>query len=167
MGKSFTGFTTGSVKNVETIKIVNSSTSEINFDATGVTGATKYTIDGTKAAVTLSDLASLADVEVTGSSKAANVNVAYDVASTVVTGTQTDTQKLKVTDIGSANTKTDGTDDAKVGTVNIAKVEAIEITTAGTANTLNLAGVSDAKTVTVSGSGTTEILTITLAQLVS
>ena len=157
MGMSFTGFTTGSMKNVETANITNTSTAQLDFDASGVTEVTKYTINATTASVTLSDVVTLADVEVTGPANNGVITVGYATTSIVSTGAQTDTQKLKVTNVGTANTKTDGTDDAKVGTVTIAKVEALEITTAGTANTLNLGGVSDATSIKITGAGTTQI----------
>ena len=154
---AWTGFTTGSMKNVETVDLTNDTTAAFNFSAKGITGATKYSIDATKASITLSDLAKLADIEVSGPAKAGNITVDYATTSDVWTGSQTDTQNLKVTNVGTANTKTDGTDNAKVGTVSIAKVEALDITTAGTANTLDLSSVADAKAITVTGAGTTQI----------
>lgn len=160
MSQNWAGFTTGSMKNVETVNITNASTANLSYSGTGSTGVTKYVIDSTKASVTLSDLAALADLEVTGPANTATITAVYDAASTVATGTQTDTQKLKVTNVGTANTKTDGTNNAKIGTVTIAKVEALALETAGDANTLNLTGVSDAKTITVTGAGTTEIQTV-------
>jgi len=145
------------MKNVETVDLTNDTTAAFNFSAKGITGATKYSIDATKASITLSDLAKLADIEVSGPAKAGNITVDYTTTSDVWTGSQTDTQNLKVTNVGTANTKTDGTDNAKVGTVSIAKVEALDITTAGTANTLDLSSVADAKAITVTGAGTTQI----------
>lgn len=160
MKQGFTGFTTGSMTNVETVKLTNASSAAVDFSAVGVTGATKYVLDATNASMTVSNLATLADVEVTGPQNTNNVTVTYGAASTVATGTQTDTQKLKLTDVGTKNTKTDGTTDAKVATVTIAKVEALNLETAGTANSMTLAGVSDARSITVSGAGQTEIQSV-------
>jgi hypothetical protein len=154
---AWTGFTTGEMKNVENVNLTNSTIAAFNFSAKGITGAEKYVIDATKASVTLTDLANLVELDVTGPAGTGNITADYSTTSTVWTGSQTDTQKLSVTNVGTANTKTDGTDNAKVGTVSIAKVEALEITTAGDANTLDLAAVTDAKSIMVAGAGTTQI----------
>jgi len=51
MQKTFDGFTTGSMKNVETVNLTNKSVGAIDFVAKGVTGATSYVVDSTKGAV--------------------------------------------------------------------------------------------------------------------
>jgi len=56
IGTAFTGFTTGSVANVETISLTNAGETSRDFDASGVTGATTYELDGTNAGFTLTDL---------------------------------------------------------------------------------------------------------------
>jgi len=56
IGTAFTGFTTGSVANVETISLTNAGETARDFDASGVTGATTYALDGTNAGFTLTDL---------------------------------------------------------------------------------------------------------------
>lgn len=161
MSQGFTGFTTGYVKNVESIKLNNKGTAALNFDATGVTGALEYVIDSTKGVISLSDLNALAEVDVTGPTGTSTLTVAYDATSTVATGTQTDVQSLQVKDVGSIDS--DGvasTTNAKYMTVNIAKVEGLAVETFGTANSLNLSGVTDAKTITVKGVGQTEIAAV-------
>lgn len=157
MQQNWAGFTTGSMKNVETVNLNNTAGTALTYAAIGTTGVNKYVVDATKGAISLSDLTELAAVEVAGPANTNAITVTYGAATTVATGTQTDTQSLKVTNVGTANTKTDGTNDAKVGTVTIAKVEALALETAGDANTLNLQAVSDAKSITVKGAGTTEI----------
>lgn len=158
MQKTFDGFTTGSMKNVETVELVNKSVGAIDFVAKGVTGVTSYVVDSTKGAVNLKSLAELAAVDIKGPVGDSAFAVEYTATSTVATGTQTDTQVLKVTDVGTINTAAAGAaTNAKFMDVTIAKVEALEVTTAGTANSLNFAGVADAKAYKVSGAGQTEI----------
>ncbi|MGJ0319271.1 hypothetical protein NG767_11060 [Aliarcobacter cryaerophilus] len=160
MKEKFTGLTSGSIKNVENIELINSSNADLEFVASKIEGATKYVVtDAVDKDTTISDLASLADIEISGTADTnhTKLKVIYNAASTVATGSQTDVQNLKVTNQGSINTKTDGTTDAKFMTVDIAKVETLAITTAGTANSLDLSASADVKTVTVAGEGQTEI----------
>lgn len=143
MSTGFTGFTTGSMKGVETVTLNNTTGASLAFDATGVTDVTKYVIGATKAAVTISNAATLADLEVTGNSKTAAFTLGYAATSVVNTGSQVDTQNLKTTDVES-------------GTFTIAGVETLALNSAGTKNGLTLSGV-DASTVTVTGSALTTI----------
>jgi hypothetical protein len=77
----------------------------------------------------------------------------YNAASTVATGTQTDTQSLKLTDVGAINTAAAGAaSNAKALDVTIAKVEA-----------LDLSGVADAKSIKITGAGQTEIQDVAAA----
>lgn len=154
-------FTTGSMKNVENVELTNSSNANLEFAASKIEGATKYVVtDAVDKNTTISDLASLASVEISGTADTADttLKVSYNASSTVATGTQTDVQNLKVTNQGSINTAAANVaSNAKVMTVDIDKVETLAITTAGTANSLNLAASADVKTVTVAGEGQTEI----------
>jgi hypothetical protein len=143
MYQGFTGFTTGSMKNVETVNLTNKSVSTVAFDATGVTNVTKYVLDATAAAITLSNVATLADLEVTGNTKSATFSVGYAPTSVVNTGSQVDTQNLKTTNVGS-------------GAFTIAGVEKLALNSAGTANSLDLSNVS-AATITATGSAATTI----------
>ena len=162
--KDWTGFTSGSMTNVETVNLTNDSSTALAFNTTGITGVSKYVIDAKNGVVSLSQMASLADLDVTGPTGiAADVafTAAYSATSTVATGTQTDSQKLKVTDVGTINTAAAGAaSNAKYIDLTIAKVEELDITTAGTANSLNLTGVSDATSIKIAGAGTTEIETV-------
>lgn len=123
---------------VETVKLTNNSAAAINFDASGVTDATKYVLGGTNGVISLSDVATLVDLEVTAPASVSTFTAAYVVTSTVATGTQTDTQNLKVTNVGTidSDNKT-STANANLMDIVIANVEALAITTAGTANTFN------------------------------
>jgi len=46
MNTAWSGFTTGTVADVETIAITNSNSAATTFDASGITGATTYTLNG-------------------------------------------------------------------------------------------------------------------------
>jgi len=54
---NFDGFTSGFLKNVEVVKLTNSSTSALSFSATGTSGVTEYALTGTSGAMTLSNVA--------------------------------------------------------------------------------------------------------------
>jgi hypothetical protein len=56
MDIAFTGFSTGSVKNVETISITNNGATARDFNANGITGATTFSVDATNGAVNLVSL---------------------------------------------------------------------------------------------------------------
>jgi hypothetical protein len=159
MKQNFAGFTTGSMKSVETVNITNSSDTAgtLSFNAANVTGVTKYTVDADVAPVNLTSLNSLADIEVSKQSGTSTFTASYGAASEVATGSQSDTQNLKVTDVGTINTSTTSVSNAQFMTTNIANVEALEVTTAGSANSLNLSGVTGATSTKISGAGQTEI----------
>jgi len=163
MKQGWSGFGTGSMKNVENVNLTNDSTAALTYSAKGSTDVTKYTVVNTAGNTTLSDLTDLASLDVTAPANTSTLTATYGAATTVATGTQTDTQELKVTNVGTIDTSSTATSNAKALTVNIAKVEALNLTTAGTSNTLNLSGVSDAKTITVSGDGQTEIQAVDAA----
>lgn len=169
MKQAFTGFTTGSMTNVETVNLTNNSTAALSFDATGVTGVTKYALTNNVSGVnnTLSDVASLADVEVSGTAGTSTLAVGYTATSTVATGTQTDVQNLKVTNVGTIDTDATSATNAKYMTVDIDKVETLAITTAGTSNSLDLSASADTKTITVAGEGTKKRVSQERAERVS
>ena len=157
MKQSFAGFTSGSMKDVETVNITSGTIAATEFDASGVTGATKYVIDATTGLVTLKDLDALAAIEVTGPVGTNTFTAAYAAASTVITGGQTDVQTLKVTNTGTIDTDTTAATNAKFLTVDIDNVETLEITTAGTSNSLDLSASANVRTFKVTGEGQTEI----------
>ncbi len=159
IGANFAGFTAnkGSMTNVETVNLTNTSAVSREFDATGVTGVTKYSIDASSAAVTLKDIDALVALEVKGQAEG-KMTLAYDTASTVVTSTTaTDVQSLKLTDVGTKNTSTTATSNAKHVDFTVAKVETLNVDSQGTGNYVDLTNVADAKTITVKGSAITDI----------
>ena len=157
--QSFAGFTTGSMQDVETVDITKNFDGNFTFSTKGITGANKYIVDSTghTGNISLTNLGNLADIELSGPKGTNSFTVAYNPASTVATGTQTDVQNLKVTDTGTQNTSTTAVSNAQYLNINIANVEELDLTTDGTANSVNLSGVTGAKTIKVSGEGITDI----------
>ncbi|MCK9517343.1 MAG: hypothetical protein M0Q87_15070, partial [Ottowia sp.] len=154
MKANFTGFTgDGKMENVENVKLTNDSTIARSFDATGVTGVEKYTIDAKGGDVELKDLnAAGITVDYSGA-KASAIKVAFDNDFVTAAGTA-DEMTLKVTDLGTAAVAATGTTAAvapKYTTVTMADIETLNIESAGTANLLDLTAVSNAKTINVSG----------------
>jgi S-layer protein len=158
MQKNWTGFTTGKMENVEAVELTSKTNAALSYAATGSTGVTSYKVVDAEADVTLSDLDVLASMDISGPADTSTFSAAYGAASTVATGSQTDTQNITLTDVGTIDADgVGGTKTAKFMTIDIDKVEALNITTAGTANSIDLSASADVKTVTIAGAGTTEV----------
>lgn len=151
----FTGFTTGFVKNVETITIGNTSTIDRTISTKGITGATTYNLNATGAAVNLSDLAAAGiTVNLSGQTKGATT---LGFAADAVKGT-TDVLNLGLNALGTAEVK-----DA-AGAVTTAEA-AVTITAAGveTINAIvtgnNVVGLTaaDTKALNLSGAGSVKL----------
>jgi len=56
VSSAFGGFTTGSVAGVEVVEITNDLSATTTFDATGISGATTYTLNNANGALTVSDM---------------------------------------------------------------------------------------------------------------
>ncbi len=142
---AFTGFTTGSVAGVETISLTNASETSRDFDASGVTGATKYVLDGTKAGFTLTDLsAGVAAIDLSGQ-KSGALTTAF------ATGvTAPDAVALGLNAVGSTSTIT-----ATLGgytEANVTVTGANKVTFAGSLTDIVMSGTGSA---TVGGVSTT------------
>lgn len=149
---NFTGFTgEGFLKNVEVLEITNTSTLSRSFDAKGVTGLETVKINANNANYTLTNLAAAGvAVEVAGmDDDTLNVGFATD-----VTKGEADALSVKVTDVGAAKTTTAAQKDAKVVA---AGIENLTIEAAGTANFVDLSGVTVTGTadqaLTIKGAG--------------
>lgn len=158
MNSSFSGFSTGAgVSNVETIALTNATTIGRTFDATGVTGATKYTIDASNAAVSLSDIKTAIDLSVSGQ-KDGSFSVSFedvkDTTADVVGGTE-DKMTLSLSSMGAVEDTATTATERKVVTATINSIEELTIDTTG-ANVIAL-GSDSAKTIVVTGSGSIEI----------
>jgi len=164
MKQAFTGFSTGSMKGVETVSLTNATAGALNFDASGISDATKYVVDSTTGLITVNDIASLVDVEVSGPSSASTFTFNYATVSTVSTGTQTDIQNIKLTNAGTIDSSAVGVaSNAKAMQLDIDDVETMAITTAGTANTIDLSTADSVTTVTIAGEGQTEVQSLSSA----
>lgn len=173
MNTSFTGFTTGSVANVENINLTNGSTVAKTFDASGITGATAYSIDATNAAITISDLSAIPSVSVTGQASG-TFSTAMDATFVALAGTA-DAMTLNVTNVGTLdNAATTANEEATV-TSTLTSMETINLNATGTnvlafggtATALNIAGAGDVKvtgvattTTAINGSTSTGDITI-------
>ncbi len=144
MKSNFSGFTTGSVKNVETVELSNATSIVRSFDATGVTGATKYVLDSAKG-INLVDLDSTGlTVAVDGAQS--NTSIAFATGVTL-TGT-TDAMTLELNGVGAA--KTDSA--AQVNpSITLGSIEEVTVSTNTAASFVDLSTVSALKTLTIKG----------------
>ncbi len=153
MQSNFTGFTTGSLANVENIELTNEGTVARTFTGTGITGADQYTLTG---AVNLAGLTEI-DTVVSGARTAA-LSIAY--ASTVTDGTA-DSLSLMVTDNGTADDATTTANEEVAVAVTVAGIETVDLTAEGT-NVLDLSAVA-AKALTATGSGSLKVTALNAA----
>jgi len=101
MISSFSGFTTGSMKGVETLSLTNTSSATRTFDATGSTGITTVDIAANKVGFTLSNLAAVGQtVNLSGAGAAATLTVGY--ASSDITKATTDALSVNLSDAGAS-----------------------------------------------------------------
>ncbi len=158
MNSSFSGFAKDAgVSNVETIALTNSTTIGRTFDATGVTGATKYTVDASKAAISLTNLIEAVAVDVKDQVDGSFSVSFKDVANTtadVVGGTE-DAMTLSLSNVGVVDDATTDATERKVVTATVNNIEDLTINATG-ANVVAL-GSDSAKTIAVTGTGSIEI----------
>jgi len=154
MKANFGGFIgDGKMENVENVELTNNSTISRSFDATGITGVEKYTVNATGGNIELKDLVAAGVTVDYSGAKATEVKVAFDADFVAAAGTA-DEMTLKVTDLGTAAiaaTKTAAAVAAKYAAVTMAGIETLNIESAGTENLLDLTAVAAAKTINVSG----------------
>jgi len=156
MEKAFTGFTTGSMKNVESVTITNNGAASFGFDGSGTTGVTSYTLNATTAPITLSDIESgvaTYNVNGLGSAKTAPARAFASVLNTLaseVTGTA-DTVALNVSGVGYSSSSVMTTDMDYIETVNLGVTGA---------NFLSLSDSANIKTLNVTGAGTVNITAV-------
>ncbi|MCX7074445.1 MAG: calcium-binding protein [Methylococcales bacterium] len=147
MESNFNGPSTASTVSLK----ANSPISTI-FNATSAPGIKQIIIDGTKAEVTVNNLATLATVQL-NNQPFGNLSVAYALTSPVVTSTSTsDVQRLTVSNVGS-------TDSVAVA---IDKVESLILVSTNYPNKVGLSGVTAATTIAVEGDKALTITTVPL-----
>lgn len=145
MNTDFTGFTTGSIKNVETVELTNKSAATRAFDASGVTGVSKYVLNAATGMVTLADVGTgFKTLEINDQAAGAFTST-FGAGASELTGTA-DSVALTLKNVGGTT--------SPAGTVSLALggFETANVVSSGTANVVSLA-TSSLKTVSVSGSG--------------
>lgn len=151
----FTGFTTGSLSNVETVNLSNGSGAVRSFRAAGVTGVTTYNLQGqgaTPAAINLTDLATAANLSVNlagflGAAVPQAISLGF--ATPAATAGSTDSLGLGFNALGTAAT-------ASTAALRVAPtvtgIENINATVTG-ANHLDLSGLTGLKEFRATGAG--------------
>ena len=158
LNTAFTGFSTGSVANIETVNLTNASSIARNFDATGITGVDKYTVDASTAAVNLVDLEANVNVDLSNQASG-SFSAALASGADAVTGTA-DAMTLGLTDIGTA-ADADATPAVSEASVTITTDSIEELTVEATGvNVVDFDG--DAiKNVVVTGEGSFDVTAMT------
>jgi len=149
---AFGGFTTGSVANVETIEITNDLATSTTFDATGITGATTYTLNNANGALTVSDMQTGVKTINLNGQKTGTFSTAFEAGTAEIAST---------TNAGAFNINTVGTYLAGVVentvSVNLGDFDTVNITATGD-NSISMA--SAPKAITVAGAGKLNIASI-------
>jgi trimeric autotransporter adhesin len=135
---SFGGFSTGAVKNVETITLNNTTDVARSFDATGVVGASTYNLDS-KTGVSVTNADTLGTVNVLNR---ASGTTTVDFDDTKISTTTDNTLNLGVSALGSGATT--------FVTVTAPDIQKMTVTSSGAASNVDLAG-APLKSVTVKG----------------
>jgi len=147
---AFTGFTTGSVTGVETISLTNTGATIRAVDVKGITGATTYSVDGTTAAVNVSNMGTgVANLNLTGQ-KSGSFTTSFVSGSAEIAGTS-NAVALGLNTVGATSSVT----------VTPGSFETVNITSTG-ANSVSFDG-STIKTLTVAGSGALTVVAGTTA----
>ena len=144
-GTTWSGFTSGSVTGVETVELTNTTTDvDRDFNATGITGATTYTLNastGNYANITnVGTGLTAVNVNGTKSATAKSLNVSFATGAAEIAGTA-NAVALNLSTVGTT---------ASV-TIDLDKFETVNITSTGT-NKVTVGG-DDAKAITVAGAG--------------
>jgi len=145
MNTTFTGFTSGSITNVETIELINKSATARKFDAKGVTGASKYVLYAATGSIDeLSNVGTgFKTLEIhdqkTGTFKSSFGSGAAELAGTA------DALALTFKDVGTSTSSR--------LTLNLGSFETVNVVAAGTSNFVSFASSSSLESLAISGSG--------------
>lgn len=161
VNSDFTGFTTGSLKNVENIELTNVSSVARSFDATGITGATKYTINANNnAGVNLVDLDKTVDVSVSNIKDTATFTTAFNASAKELTGTS-DAMNLAISSLGVVDDAATTVNEEKVVNVTLNSIETANVS-ATNSNVISFTG-TDLKALNISGAGNVKVNTVTIS----
>lgn len=140
MDIAFAGFSTGSLKNVETVTLTNTGATSREFSAAGATGVKTFNLDGTKGGITLTNIPTgVETISLTGTTAA--------FTSTYQAGAA---EQSATTTALSLNLNGVGTSSARV-TATLDDVNALTVNASG-ANVVSIGG-TDASSLTITGSG--------------
>ena len=147
MSTAWTGFTTGSVKSVETLKLTSDAGTTLAFNAVAISGLKNLSLESTVGLpVTFTNLPTgLESISIKGV-KSGTVSTAYGATAAEATGT-TDAITLALDTVGTSTTTRT--------TVNVASIETLNIDQAGS-NFVTLEGANVTK-ISVKGAGTIDI----------
>lgn len=140
METNFTGFNPGAMKNVETIRLINSGTTPVTFDAKQITGVKEYYLDIQKAPIEIIGLSNTADLYLSRQSSGV-VKVGF--ASGIVDGNN-DSMRLHLKENGNPTAPLD---------IKIPNVETLQFMLTGS-NYVTLADSNSTTRIEVEGSGT-------------
>ena len=159
MNASHTGMTgTGAISNVENISLTNAGTINRTFDATGITGATAYAVDGTTGGVSISDLDAIPTVSLSDQASGA-FSTAMDTTFVALAGAA-DAMTLNIDSVGTAavaaSTGVTAVTEASV-TATLTSMETVNISATGT-NVIANAGTNTA--LTVGGAGDVKVTSV-------
>lgn len=162
LGSDFTGFTTGSMKNVETVSLTNTGAVARTFNATGVSGVSVYNLSSQGAApsvINLNALAAVAGLQVNyaGLPGAAIPQAPQITFAAGVTAGGNDAIGLGFNALGTAATTTSAA--LRVQPV-IAGVEVVNATVTGT-NLVDLSGISALREFQATGTGLLDVGAVT------
>jgi len=158
LNTDFTGFTSGSSVNIETISLTNAAQAARVYNAKGITGATTFAIDANDQQFTLSGLTSIPALKL--SNQNGSTARAFDVefaAASIPTGSS-DAMSIELKDVGRAAVSATTTAPAvtvQASTVTLSNIEIANVTTAGT--TVDAAFGGTLKTINLAGSAATTI----------
>jgi len=165
LNTAWTGFSTGSVAAVEAINLTNKTGSSIGFNATGISGATSYTVNGALAPITLTEVATgLTSLTLNnvGAVSTDTVSLAWVSTAAEVTGTA-NAFAINLNSVGAYDT---AAATLLGSTVTVPYVETVTVNATG-ANAVNLSGSTAAKTITVTGAGSVTVVDLPDAALTS
>jgi S-layer protein len=155
---SFTGMATaGSVSNIENINLTNSGTVARTFDATGVTGATAYTIDATKGLVNLTDLDVTPSITLSNYAKAGSFSAAFATGAAELTGA-TDAMTFTISALGTVEDAATSATEQKIVTATLTDIETVNLAATGD-NVVALSG-TDMLKLAVTGAGNVKVTTV-------
>lgn len=151
MNSNFTGFTgDGKLVNVENVNLTNAGTLARTFNAANISGVETYTLNAETAAINLSNLAA-AGITVNVKDQASGATT-IGFTTDAVKGTS-DALTLGLKDVGTVG---EGSAADKYVTPTVTGIENLTVKATGQ-NLVDLSGVADAKSITVTGAGTLDV----------